>query len=438
VRPLESRELKERGEIGASMVADAFAADATPPQGTELDSLLQRLHLFRTIRPSVMIVRMYDGTLAATPAGYKRLAPEMLADSTDQRPGQKNEILARRVLVHGRRPYGEVLILRRPPEPSPGKPLAVLLYFPIAALLSAVLGLVLVRLLAGRLRVLEELAARIAAGDLSARVADPHRDEIGRVAAQLDRMAGRLAAARDELAAHEQQRRQLFADITHELATPLTSIRAAAETMLNPQMFVSEEERTRYLRGVLEESRRLDRLIRDLLELARLEAGATPLDRERLDWAALCRNTIERFAPRYAGAGLRLEWCEGHREAWVMADGLRLEQALDNLLVNALRYVPTGGRVTVALERPPEPPWRWRQVVSDDGPGLPEDELPLIFERFYRGAGARGAQVAREPGGSGLGLAIVREIVERHGGTVRARAHAPHGLAIEVELPAVS
>src|SRR5262249_52444656 len=160
-----------------------------------------------TIRPSVMIVRMYDGTLATSPAGYLRLAPDMLADSTDQHRGERNEILARRPLVHDGRRLGEVFVLGRPQEPAPGqRPLAVWLYFPIAAALSAALGLVLVRLLVGRLRALEQLAARIAAGDLSARVTDSHRDEIGRVAAQLDRMAERLAAAREELAAHEQQR----------------------------------------------------------------------------------------------------------------------------------------------------------------------------------------------------------------------------------------
>jgi two-component system sensor histidine kinase BaeS len=196
------------------------------------------------------------------------------------------------------------------------------------------------------------------------------------------------------------------------------------------------DERTRYVRGVLEESRRLDRLIRDLFELARLEAGATPLDRVRLDWAALCRNTIDRFAPRYAAASLHLDWSEAPGEAWVEADGLRLEQVLDNLLVNALRYVPAGGRVTVGLIPVAGPPARWRMTVSDDGPGIPTDELPHVFERFYRGAMVRGAQADHEAGGSGLGLAIVREIVERHGGSVHARAATPRGLAIDVELPA--
>src|SRR5262249_30707017 len=153
---------------------------------------------------------------------------------------------------------------------------------------------------------------------LSVRVADPRRDEIGRVAGQFDRMTERLARARGELERHEQQRRQLFADITHELATPLTSIRAAAETLLDPRVPLSDDERTRYVRGVLEESRRRDRLIRDLFELARLEAGAATLELERLDWAALSRNTIERLGPRYAAAGLSLRWRGGSGEAWVL------------------------------------------------------------------------------------------------------------------------
>jgi signal transduction histidine kinase len=247
-------------------------------------------------------------------------------------------------------------------------------------------------------------------------------------------MTERLAEARDQLVATESQRRQLFADITHELATPLTSIRGYAETLLDPHVPLSDEERTRYVRGVMQESRRLDRLIRDLFELARLEAGATPLARERLDWAALCRNTVERFEPQFRGAGLRLSWRSGVSEAWIDADGHRLEEVLENLLANALRYVPSGGSIELALDRPPVIPARFRLSVVDDGPGVAPEELPRVFERFYRASDVRGANGSRDDGGSGLGLAIVREIVERHGGTIRASARRPHGLAIHVEL----
>jgi len=108
---------------------------------------------------------------------------------------------------------------------------------------------------------------------------------------------------------------------------------------------------------------------------------------------------------------------------------------LENLLANALRYVPSGGTVELALAPVPGRDGRFRLTVSDDGPGLPPEDLAHAFERFYRAAGARVAGAARDNGGSGLGLAIVREIVERHGGTVSAGTREPHGLAIIIELP---
>jgi len=280
---------------------------------------------------------------------------------------------------------------------------------------------------------METLAARVAEGDLSVRIADRSGDEIGRLAERLDRMTERLADARARVEESDRQRRQLFADITHELATPLTSIRGYAETLLDPQVSVSGDERGRFVRGVLEEARRLDRLIRDLFDLARLEAGATQLLRERLDWVALCRNTAQRFATRFADAGLRMEWDQTVPEAWIEADGHRMEQVLENLLGNALRYVPTGGRVGLSLTST-NGAGTFRLRVDDDGPGLSDEELSHVFERFYRAAGARGS-ASRDGGGSGLGLAIVREIVERHGGSVRAEASLPHGLAITIELP---
>jgi len=438
LRPSEAREARTRADLAAAGVAAAFAAAPAVPDGAELDTLLSRTRNQYGLRPARLVVRWRDGRLTTWPIDFDRTTPQLLADAA---AGAGSEVLARRALASGHEPVGDLVIVRRVPRgPRPGEPSGalLLLYIPIAVLLSAALGVLLVRLLVHRLRALEALAARVAAGDFSARVADPRRDEIGRVAGQLDRMAERLALARDELELHEQQRRQLFADITHELATPLTSIRATAETMLDPHVPLSDDERLRYVRGVLDESRRLDRLIRDLFELARLEAGATALEMERLDWAALVWNTLERFKPRYTAAGLSLSLAQSPPDAWVRADGARLEQVLDNLLVNALRYVPPGGHVVLSLCRPEAHRGRWRLTVCDDGPGLPAEEMPRVFERFYRGTASRSNLDPRADGGSGLGLAIVREIVERHGGEVRARGSSPHGLAIEVELPALN
>ncbi len=355
-------------------------------------------------------------------------------DGTIRPPGEAGvplRPLSRVAVTAGADTLGHLVALTGPrrlfflPADVPG---SILLFFPIAILLAGGAGVLTFRSLTRRLRTLESLAARVAEGDLAARVPAPAADEIGRLGAALNRMAERLASARDRATEGERQRAQLLADISHELATPMTSIRGFAETLLDPSVSLSEQERLEYLRSVVEEAKRLDLLIQDLFELNRMEAGALPLALERLDWAALCRNTMRRFEPRFRAAGLALRWAGPDDEAWITADGRRMEQVLENLLVNALRYVPSGGTVTAALDAGPAD-GTLRLSVSDDGPGIAPKDLPHIFERFYR------ADEARASGGTGLGLAIVRQIVLQHGGAVRAETRLPHGTTFVVDLP---
>jgi len=294
-----------------------------------------------------------------------------------------------------------------------------LLFFPLSVLAAAIAGLWLARMMVRRLGALEAVATRVAAGDLDARVATTGADEIGRLEERFNRMTEGLAAARLQVEATDAQRRRLFADITHELATPLTTIRGSIETLLDPRVQTSEAERRAYLDDVLGESKRLDLLVQDLMELARLESRAQALKPVRLDWAALCRNTARRLEPRFRAAGLTLRWDGDEREAWIVADGRRMEQVVENLLVNALRYVPSGGTVSLEVTET-------RLTVRDDGPGIAPDALPHLFDRFYR------ARAARDDGGSGLGLAIVKEIVEQHGG--RVWAEPGRGATFIVEL----
>jgi len=183
------------------------------------------------------------------------------------------------------------------------------------------------------------------------------------------------------------------------------------------------------------------RLVRDLFELARLEAGAVPLEREPIEWAGLCGNTVDRFRKPFGDARLALSWQPPPGDCWILADGHRIVQVLENLLGNALRYVPPGGAVRVTLAPGANGDGRHRLRVLDDGPGVPPADLPHLFERFYRGAATRGGDARRTSAqaaadGTGLGLAIAREIVLGHGGSARAERREPHGLAVIVELPA--
>ena len=425
--PLEAREAKARAEVVVATMAGELAA-APVPAGAGLDTLMAHHRTNMGPRPPWLAVHRADGTVTTMPKSRLDTIVAWLSGVAGPEGRRVQlEVLARHDVKGG----GEVIALRpvRPRDPFlPSR--AALLFLPVATIASLGAGLVLVRLLARRLRGIETLAARVAAGDLSTRIHDRTGDEIGRLAERLDVMTDRLAANKAEIEANDAQRRQLFADITHELATPLTSIKGSAETLLDPNVHLSEEDRVRYVRGVLEEAGRMDRMIRDVFELARLEAGASPFVFESLDFAALSRNTVERFQPRFHTAGLSLSFRTLVPEAWIEADGLRIEQALDNLLVNAVRYVPRGGHVELELS---QVDGRYRASLADDGPGLADDELQSIFERFYRGSVAKSAGDLRE--GSGLGLAIVREIVERHGGTIQARARQPKGLEMVIELP---
>lgn len=300
-----------------------------------------------------------------------------------------------------------------------------LLLFPLTLTVAAAGGLLIFRMIARRLKALEDLASRVAAGRFDARVADTGSDEIGRLGARLNEMTERLETARRDQEAGDQVRRQLLADISHELATPLTAIRMQAETMLDSTVPLTTEERVAYLTGVLEESDRMNRLLQDLLDLARLEAGAAALEIEALDVTSLVRHIVERFGPRYEALGLQLKWTGSEAPIMVSADGRRLEQVVENLLMNGLRHVSSGGTVRVSVD---SLGGQCRLVVADNGPGLPAAERERIFDRFYR------ADTSRSTPGSGLGLAIVREIARRLGGDVHAEA-AGGGTSFIVRLP---
>jgi two-component system sensor histidine kinase MprB len=269
------------------------------------------------------------------------------------------------------------------------------------------------------LKEVERTAQHIAeTDDLSDRIHVRADDEVGRLASRFNQMLDRLQGSRNALDESVRAQRQLVADASHELRTPVTSLRTNIEILLQTDD-LDPKERHAMLTDVVEQSEELASLVNDLIELARGDEPGAETDDVRLDWVA--EESLARA--RRNAPGLRFVATIEP----ALLDGIpeRLGRAINNLLDNASRHSPAGGMVELYAG-----PAGIR--VRDHGNGVDEADLPYLFDRFYRGSNARGRQ------GSGLGLAIVRQVTQQHGGTA-AVANAPGGGALfTLTLPAIS
>ena len=327
------------------------------------------------------------------------------------------------VLVAGRNPRTAMFL--REFAPTQGVIGVILL-----VLGSAVASLAIFRPAHRRLRGLEKVAMAIGEGDLSARAPEAGGDEVTALARAFNRMAADLEARTRAVELSDKTRRQLLADVSHELKTPLAAIRGYAETLSMPEVRLDEATRRRYLDIVGDETLKLERIVGDLLDLARFEGGGLTLTRGEVPVSQLFQRVADRHEREMLEKQVTLETSigPGMRAAW--CDAARLEQVLQNLVANALRHTPEGGQITLVAERAGE---GVRLTVRDTGSGIPEDHLPHIFDRFYKSDASRTDPYSKS--GSGLGLSIVKAIVERHGGTVAA-ANAPGGGAeFTINLP---
>jgi signal transduction histidine kinase len=276
-----------------------------------------------------------------------------------------------------------------------------------------------------RLKAVEAATERLGGGDLDARAPEHGGDEVTAVARSFNRMAAELSTRTRALENADTARRKLLADVSHELMTPLTAMRGYLETLSMSELDIDTPTRERYLQIVSEETHRLERIVGDLLDLARLEGGGTTIRQERVDIAALFGRVAARHERELTQRNVRLEFHVNAGAENVIGDPDRLEQALQNLAANALRHTPDSGQITLTSSPILD---GIRLTVHDTGPGIPAEHLSLIFERFYKADAARKAA-----GGSGLGLSIVKAIVERHGGTITARNDG--GAVFDIVLP---
>jgi signal transduction histidine kinase len=260
-----------------------------------------------------------------------------------------------------------------------------------------------------------QAADRLAAGDLGARVDVTGSSELRHLANSFNRMAEALETA-------DRQRRELLADVAHELRTPLTIIQGNLEG-LRDGVYQPQPE---HLDLVLDEAQKLGRLVDDLQVLTLAEAGQLPLDLQEVDVAQLLADVSDAFAARADEAGVSLEVQAEDGLPPLVGDPQRLGQVLSNLVSNALRHTPGGGRVMLGAEEfaPESVPVGVRLWVADTGEGIAADDLPRIFDRFWRGDPARSHEAGA---GMGLGLAIARSLVEAHGGHIWAESDGTPG-----------
>ncbi|MEO8484024.1 MAG: HAMP domain-containing sensor histidine kinase [Acidobacteriota bacterium] len=285
----------------------------------------------------------------------------------------------------------------------------------LCAVAAAVMA-VAVRRMAVPVADIVSAADRIAQRDYRVRVNVPQHGPawVGDTARAFNAMA-------QELEAQDTARRQLMADIAHELRTPLAVVQGTLEGLIDG-VYPRDDDR---LQGLLEDARVLARLVDDLGTLATAESGAFALVREPVDVLALANDVAASLAvrARELGITLRVGLPPVAEIEPIAIDPVRIREVLTNLVANALRYTPRGGDVAIAVTA------LTRAVelrVTDTGSGISAEELPRIFDRFYKGAGSSG---------SGLGLTIARRLVEAHGGTIRAESQAGVGTTIVVSLP---
>lgn len=300
----------------------------------------------------------------------------------------------------------------------------------VVLLLASVVGMLVFLYLTRNFRLLTAAVGEYRDGNFEVRVPVSVDDEVGRLAGAVNEMIGTISRQTEELKNNDRLRRELIANISHDLRSPLTAMQGFLETMHRKKDSATPAEREQYL-GLIGESVRLQRqLVEDLFELSKLEAREREPHLEGTHPGELAQDVLMKYKAAAESKNLSLGLKIPEDCPLVSVDIVLIDRALSNLVSNAVRYTPDGGSIEVSLHCDSG---GCEVRVSDTGPGIPEDELPFIFDSFYRVHKDRN----RKTGGSGLGLAIVKRIVELHGSVVGVRS-SEQGTAFWFGLPVLN
>lgn len=299
----------------------------------------------------------------------------------------------------------------------------------VGALAATLLSLLVSRTLSRPMRDMNDVARAMARGDYSRRVPVKGGDEMAMLADSLNTLSSELQEKIAALEKLDSTRREFVANVSHELRTPLTIIQGYTEAIIDG-MVKGEGKKQHYLRSILDEILRLRRLVDDLLDLRRMEAGQVLYKKGPVDVSQLICRVVERFNGLAEEKEIHLSTSSSGPLPITSGDPDRLEQVLNNLVDNAIRLTPSGGRVSVNAILEAE---SIRVLVKDTGPGIPPNEQELVWERFYKVDKSR-----FRAGGSGLGLAIARRIVEMHGGKIGVESEPGEGATFFFTIPLVT
>ncbi|MEU8078336.1 HAMP domain-containing sensor histidine kinase [Catellatospora citrea] len=425
--------------VVTALVAVPLAARATERAAQEglasqTDVVAQVLRSRRPAADAKLIeqLRKLDGGVSAyliTTGAADRpgLPTRVVQQIADGKPVSERLALVggRLAMVEGR-PLGggDGVVLARPAATGISRQVLRNLWLPLLAGLGAgvLAGVLLGRRLARPIRNAATAAARLSSGDRTVRLAAEPPQEVERLAHSINELAEALATS-------EGRQREFLLSISHELRTPLTTIKGYAEALSDG--VVGADSAQEVGQTVLAEAERLDRLVADLLSLARLDAADFAVQLTDVELVSLVTSAERAFAPRAAQAGVPVRAEVPAGEVWARTDPLRLRQIVDGLVENALRVVPPGRPIVVAVRPLPD---RTAIEVRDGGPGLTDDDLAVAFER---GALHQRYQGVRQTG-SGLGLALAAGLARRLGGTIEAGHAAEGGARFTVYLPRTS
>ena len=418
--------------VAAIVAADIGSALAQDPD-LNLQEYVARE--YGQIQPLVVVMK--DGRVASNRSqpldeSIQRSVDAVLAGTNFGRGGEPR--LDTAVVMTPIQVAGELRGMAVLPPLRPGSPvtrdLGRMLSVPGTALLIVATTLAAVFIFAParrRLKALEAATVRLGAGDLSARAPESGSDEVAHVAAAFNRMARELAARDEALRTMDRLRRQMLADVSHELKTPLTAMLGYLETLHMSDVPLDAATRERYFETLERETRRLDRIVRDLLDLARLENGIGTLDARLFTIGRVFEHVMQRHEQESRLRAIDIRVAIDEEADQVMADPDRIEQAVENLFANALRHTPSGGVVELSARADGD---AIVLSVVDSGAGIASEHVPYVFDRFYKADAAR----AKSSEGSGLGLSITKAIVQRHGGTI-AVSSVPGHTAFTIVLP---